>query len=122
MKKALVLLLTIILVCSLFSCGKGKENEKTKDPEEIIIEDVKSTVSSQITATIILKYDTVGSPTVTHYVDEISDNKYEVTGKVTVRDKYGDTYTGKYDAIVVYDPTSEDCSISSFNLGTLYKD
>lgn len=120
MKKFLSVLLMSVIMFSLVACGGTKEPEKS--PEELIIEDVKSAVSSKIIATIIWKYDTEGTPIITHYVDEISENKFEVTGKVTVRDKYGDTYTGKYDAIVEYDPAEEDSDIVSFNLGTLYKD
>ncbi len=121
MKKLLaVLLLMSVFMFSLVACG-GTEEAK-KSPEELIIEDVKSTVSARIITTIILNYDTEGTPIITHYVNEISENKFEVTGKVTVRDKYGDTYTGKYDAVVEYDPAEEDSYVVSFDLGTLYKD
>ena len=118
-KLFLVLLMSVIML-SLIACGGTKEPEKS--PEELIVEDVKNDVSSEIIATIIWKYETEGTPIITHYVDEISENKFDVTGKVTVRDKYGDTYTGKYDAVVEYDPAKEDSEIVSFDLGTLYKD
>ena len=118
MKKLLLVLLVTTLTFSLIACD-GKESSKSA--EELIIEDVKSTVRGEISSTIIWKYDTEGAPTITYYVDEISENKFEITGKVTVCDKYGDTYTGKYDAVVEYDPVEEDSDIVSFNLGTLYK-
>ena len=120
MKKILLMLLMSALVFTFVACDLNNEPEKS--PEELIIEDVESCVTAEIIATIIWQYDTEGSPLITHYVDEIGENKFEVTGKVTVRDKYGDTYTGKYDAIVEYDPISEDSDIVSFNLGTLYRD
>ena len=50
-------------------------------------------------------------PTITTYVEKISENTYEVTGKVTIKDKYGDSYTGKYDAEVEYNPSTEKCSV-----------
>ena len=53
-------------------------------------------------------------------VDEISENNFEVTGKVTVRDKYGDTYTGNYDAVVEYNPTTNECEVDC-DIGILYK-
>ena len=46
---------------------------------------------------------------------------FEVTGKVTVKDKYGDSYTGKYDAVVEYDPATDDCD-ANCDIDKLYKD
>ena len=48
------------------------------------------------------------------------ENEYEVTGKVTVQDKYGDSYTGNYDATVEYNPTTDKCDVDC-NIGDLYK-
>ena len=121
MKKILVFLLVVVLAFSLVACGSSGNETQEESGEEAIIKDVKDTVSARIVAKIVVSYDTVGSPTITHYVDEIDENEYEVTGKVTVRDKYGDTYTGKYDAIVIYDPVEKDSRIDSFELGSLYK-
>ena len=75
----------------------------------------------RIMVEIALSYDTTGVPTITTFVDEIGENTYEVTGKVTVKDKYGDSYTGKYDAEVEYNPATDNCDVD-LELGDLYKD
>ena len=82
---------------------------------------LESAVKSRIMVEITLTYETTGVPSITTYVKEIGDNLYEVTGKVSVKDKYGDSYTGKYDAEVEYDPATEDCDVD-LDLGKLYKD
>lgn len=119
MKKILALILAIITCLSLCACtGGGNSN----DAKSSSVEDkVKESVKYQIMAEVALKYDTTGAPSCTYFVDEIGENKFEVTGKVTVRDKYGDSYTGKYDAEVIYDPADDDCDVS-LEMGTLYKD
>lgn len=115
MKKILAILMALVMCVSLSACGSSKE------PEETVDEKVISAVKSDITAEIILFYDTVGVPSITCFVDEISENEFEVTGKVTVKDKYGDTYTGKYDAVVEYDPSTDECDVDC-ELYKLYKD
>ena len=115
MKKILLVLLTLVFVFSLVAC------DDTGEKTDSVSDEVKSAVRGRIIATVALQYDTTGSPNITFFVDEIGDNIYEVTGKVTVRDKYGDSYTGKYDAEVEYNPEDDDCNVTSFDLGTLYK-
>lgn len=116
MKRVFSLLLVIALCFGLCACGGGSK-ESEKSPSEA----VTSAVKSRIMVEIALGYDTVGVPSITTYVDEVSSNLYEVTGKVTVKDKYGDSYTGKYDAEVEYDPATGDCDVD-LELGKLYKD
>lgn len=115
MKKILLVCLSLALVFSLAACGGQGE---AGDP---VSEKVKNEVGRRIRVAITIDYDTVGSPTITYFLDEISTSVYEVTGKVTVKDKYGDTYTGKYDAIVEYDAEEDDCWVRSFDLGDLYR-
>ena len=116
MKKVLAIILAMILCFSLCACNGGNEEDT-----ESIEDKVKSAVKSDIMATIKLQYDTTGLPNITCYVDKISENKFEVTGKVTVKDKYGDSYTGKYDADVEYKPERDYCDVD-LDIGSLYKD
>lgn len=118
MKRILVLLLAVLMCVGLCACDEssGYQDEELS-PEEA----VEKAVRNQITAKIILSYETEGVPTITSYVNEAGENVYEVTGKVTVKDKYGDFYTGKYDAEVEYDPEIGNCDVD-LELGTLYKD
>lgn len=116
MKRTLALILVLVLCLSLCACGsKGKNSEKS------ISDRAADAVSSQIKVYISLAYDINGVPQVTTYVDEISTNNFEVTGKVTIRDQYGDTYTGKYDATAVYDPETDQFDVD-YDVGKLYKD
>ena len=115
MKKVFSIILAMVLCLSLCACSGG--NVDTKSVED----KVKLAVESQIMAKITLQYDTTGIPSITYYIDKISENKFEVTGKVTVKDKYGDSFTGKYDAVVEYDPATDKCD-ADCDIGKLYKD
>lgn len=114
MKRLLALLLALICCLSLCACGAEEE-------EESVVDKVRSAVRSHIMVEITLFYDTTGVPNITMFVDENSDGSYEVTGKVTVKDKYGDSYTGKYDAEVTYNKSTDKCDVD-LDLGDLYKD
>ena len=115
MKKIFLIILTLIMCFSIIACeGDKKETESIEDK-------VRSAVESRIIVNISLTYDTVGVPNCTYYIDKVDDNNFKVTGKVTVKDKYGDTYTGKYDAEVTYNPTTDDCAVI-LDLDKLYKD
>lgn len=115
MKKLLAFLLALACCLSLCACGGAEEEE------ESVRDKVISAVRARIMVEITLTYDTVGVPTITTYVDENSDGTFEVTGKVTVKDKYGDSYTGKYDAEVTYNESTDKCNVD-LDLGSLYKD
>ena len=116
MKRILALLMVFVLCLGLCACGE--KPEPTESEEDI----VASKVRSRITTEIALSYDTVGVPNITTYVTKQSNGDYIVTGKVTVKDKYGDTYTGKYDATVEVTPGSNSNSYHvDLELGKLYK-
>ena len=74
-------------------------------------------VTSYAKAKVTFDYEIVGEPVITAYVSRVGVTTYEVTGKVTVQDKYGDSYTGKYEAKV----NTEDWEVE-LDLGELYKD
>ncbi len=116
MKKVISLLLVLVLCLGLCACGGGN-SESEESPEDSVI----SAVRARIMAEIALGYETTGVPTITTFVSEIDETTYEVTGKVSVKDKYGDSYTGKYDAEVDYNPETGNCNVD-LSLGDLYKD
>lgn len=114
MKRVIALLLVLVLCVGLCACSNSGTTKNSKEDK------VVSSVKSRIMVEVKLNYDTTGAPTITTNVKKISENTYEVTGKVTVKDKYGDSYTGKYDAEVEYNPSTETCSVD-LNLGKLYR-
>lgn len=118
MKKLLVLLLVCALTLGLCACAPKINVPSVKTAEDL----VEDAVYSKIMLEILFDYDDVSVNRVTYYIDEINDSKYELTGKITVRDKYGDTYTGKYDCIVSYNSKEDKYEVKELDIGTLYKD
>ena len=116
MKKALSLILALVMCLSLCACGIGKDKK-----EKSMSERAADAVRAQINVYITLHYDTNGVPQVTTYVNETSMYQFEVSGKVTIRDKYGDTFTGKYDATAIYNPLTDEFDVD-YEVGKLYKD
>ena len=117
MKKILAILMVLVLCVSLFACnGNNSEDDVTR---KIEIE-----VKNRAALEVKYNYQDVKTQTVTCFIEEPNEESiyYAVSGKVTVVDKYGDTYTGKYDAEVSYDEAEDSASIISFKLDNLYKD
>lgn len=115
MKKVISLIMVLALCLGLCACG-GNSSKGKQTPKEKAV----STLESYIGVQIALRYDTVGPTHITTYVEELGDNAFGISGKVTVQDKYGDSYTGTYDAEVVYNPETDKCDVD-LELGTLYK-
>ncbi len=68
-------------------------------------------------------YEITGLPHVTTpTVEEVSEDHWEVSGKITVTDKYGDSYTCTYDAVVEYDSSADDANVVDFEHTTPRKD
>ncbi len=114
MKKFIAFLLVVVLSFSLVACGNSGGSEET------VYDKIEDSVSASINVRIMLSYDTQGVPNITYYIKEINENTYTVSGKVTVKDKYGDSYTGNYDATATYNSAEDDFDID-LDLGTLYK-
>lgn len=114
MKKIIALLMIAVMGLSLVACGSSESSTETI--EDKIVEGVKG----EIMYTIAFTHETQGVPHITYYVDKINNKKYSVSGKVTVKDKYGDSYTGKYDATAKYDATLDDVVVD-LDLRKLYK-
>lgn len=117
MKKTIALLLTLALCFSLCACGVGNSVAEEKS----LSDRAASAVKGQLMVYVSLTYETNGVPSITTYVKEIGTNEYQVTGKVTIRDNYGDTYTGKYDAVATYDVDTDDFDVD-YDVGDLYRD
>lgn len=105
MKKLFAVILAMVLCFSLCACGgDGGSTESVEDK-------IREAVKAQINEEVMSQQDIKGDPSITTYLDQVDEYKYEVTGKVTVLDKNGDTYTADYDAVAEYDPATDDCDV-----------
>ena len=118
MKRTLTSIIAIMLALvtgiSLAACGGKSSESSSTDPEKI----VKQAAEVRLAAEILTSYEIQGAPTYNSYVNKTGDNTYEVTGKATVRDKFGDSYTGKYTVEVKYDPETQKAEVTSVDLET----
>lgn len=112
--KIITLLLAVVFCFSVFGCS----NSSSENKNSIIISEVKSVVSAKV----YLEYGK--SPTVTCYIKLTNSSsqreEYFVKGEVTVYDM-GDKYVGEYTATAYYYLEDGDVSVSSTNIGKLYK-
>ena len=113
MKKLLAFILAMVLCFSLCACGGNKDTESIEDR-------VKQSVKNRLNFMVSLDDKWKAVNNVTCIINKKSENTFEVTGKISIRDKYGDLYTGKYDASVEYD-ASTDTFKTNCNIGTLTK-
>ncbi len=113
MKRVFALVLAVLMMVSLCACGGGSSSSETAESSER--DKVTSAVRGRAVAAMLVEYETSGSPQVTMAsVREKSNHEWEVSGKITVKDKYGDTYTCNYDAKVKYDPELDKANVTDF--------
>ena len=116
MKRIICLFFVIAMIFTLCACGGETEEEKS------VLDKVADASDWYISFHISMSYGdaVIGAPTFTHYVADFGDNNYLVTGKVTVRDRYGDECWAKYEASVRYNPDTDKCSVTDYEVGTFY--
>ena len=119
MKKLFAILLALVLCFSLCACGG--DSGSTETVEETVEDKVEDEVQAYVSSRVLLEYDIFGPPNITCYVAKETENEFKVTGKVTVKDEYGDSYTGNYDTYVEYDPETDTCNVTECYIDTLYK-
>lgn len=128
MKKLLILLLSICMIGSIgtFASCKGSTETSSSSSVETVetIEDkVRSSARIEVRVDVYLKYGYFPTVNITNVSESYTENnKYYVSGKYTVKDNYGDAYTGKFDVTVVYDPETEQCDATETEIQTAYKD
>ena len=112
MKRVFALLMVVLMMVSLCACGdSGSETTVSSERDK-----VTSAVRGRAVAAMLVGYETSGSPQVTMAtVKETGNHKWQVSGKITVNDKYGDTYTCTYDAKVEYDPDLDKANVTEFD-------
>lgn len=115
MKKLIALVLVAAFLISLCACGSSSGSERS------LSDRAASQVASTVKVYCKLSYNITGVPQVTTYVQDMGGGEFRVTGKVTIRDEYGDSYTGKYDATATYNESSDSFDID-YDVDSLYKD
>lgn len=117
MKNISRIIATFLIIVTIAGLGVGCSSSKEDEPS------LSSRVADQVEYRIQFEMKmqgAVGLPQVTTYVRETGNNTFIVTGKVTIRDQYGDTYTGNYDATAKYNPETGNISVDT-DIGSLYK-
>ncbi len=114
MKKVMAIILASVLAFSLCACGNSG-GSKVKTEEDVIKNAV--THRANAAATVRLDNEYSGIPTTTiSYSRETSNNSWEVSGKVSIKDKYGNPLTYLFDATVLFLPETNDAQIIKFEL------
>ena len=125
MKKAIAFVLALIMIMSLVACGNfGKshqENEEVAETAENLKDRARKSAERYVAIYAGLSYSVSGVP-YAHVatINEISENKWKVYGKVNLKDKYGDAYSGNFDGYVTYDPESDSFD-NDIDIGTRQK-
>ena len=121
MKKFFLILISAVLCISFVACGNTDDSNDIRESiRQAIWIKANSALQFNFQGTK-LEGSYVDSQNITCYINQTDDLTYEVSGKVTVRDRYGDTYTGNYDAVVYFD-TDGDVDVASFDLPEFEKD
>lgn len=92
---SILCIIMIILIILFF--GGGKESL------ESIEDKVKNKAKYQAQAYTMLSYDTSNTSAIVTTIRKNDANEYEVYGKITARDKYGDSFSGTFDGVCTYE-------------------
>ena len=111
---AVIVLLAIVIICIICFSGSSEPEETTEDK-------LRRHVNAQVLAYVMIRYDTTyTTPNITTLRGD-SESGWEVYGKVTTRDKFGDNYTGTFEGTCIEDKENDDFSCD-LDYSTMYKD
>ena len=122
MKKLLILLLSICMIGSIGTFVSCKDSTEASSSVETVGDKGRSKARSEVTFGVYAKYGYFPTVNITNVSESYTENKYYVSGKYTVRDNYGDKYTGKFDLTIVYDPETDTCKVTEKEIQSAYKD
>lgn len=119
----LLALVMIISCCFIFaSCDDSDKKSSKKESSSSVEDDAKEAVKYEIKAELAVKSTSGDKYTFKSCtfstVKEKKNGIYEMSGKVTVKDAYGDTLTATFDAEVEHeggDDFDVDLDLGSFN-------
>ena len=117
MKKILLAIGTLAVLCTaLCACG-GEGAAKEPTLEDMLTKEMEGEVLS----TVWNRYGFLQTDITTTTVKKVDEYEYQMWGKVTVTDEYGDRYSGKFNGTVFYYPALDEISVSSCEVETLRK-
>lgn len=100
MKKALAVLLILLMALGLWACVSTDAEETV--PAKSLADRAVAEVKEELNVYIYIKYNALVQPEITTQVEDLGDGKYRVTGIASYRDEHGITYSGAYDAVATY--------------------
>lgn len=123
-----VIALVVLMVIAVSAMPESDENyaeqhwnSLTAMSEEEKEEEFRKVVPSGVSFEIIRNYSDAKFQNCTISTVKVDGDTYTAYGKVTVKDNYGDTFTGKFTAVYELDANTQEFDKVSVELDTLYK-
>lgn len=110
MKKALSLILALVMCLSLCACG-SEDTTDEKTPKEAVSDRAQSSVELTLTARDLK----VARAKITS-IEEVSENEFEFSGTYTAKDENYGEVSGKFEGSGVYDPETKDVDIVDIDI------
>lgn len=103
MKKRILAAFMAAVMCALLCACGAEESTGSTVKETSLEEKAVSSVESKVCSKLSEKYDTSGGVLCrTAAVTEVSETRFEVSGKVFIKDKYGNVTSTIYDGTVFF--------------------
>ena len=106
MKKALPLILALVLCLTLCACG-SKDTSSKMTPKETVIDAAKWDVQFSLTASGCKGLPSVQITT----IEEVGDNEFEFYGTYSAKNEYSQTVKGTFEGTGTYNPETEKASV-----------
>ena len=106
MKKALPLILALVLCLTLCACG-SKDTSSKMAPKETVIDAAKWDVQFSLTASGCKGLPSVQITT----IEEVGDNEFEFYGTYSAKNEYSQTVKGTFEGTGTYNPETEKASV-----------
>lgn len=106
MKKAVSLILILVLCLSLCACG-GKDTPDKMTPKEAVVDAAEWDVQFTLTAS-----GCKGLPSVQiTSIEEVGENEFEFYGTYSAKNEFSETVNGKFTGTGTYNPETEKASV-----------
>ena len=120
MKKIIAIILAVIMCISMVACAAVSKEPESNEPS--LSDKIHTAVMARANMYCKVMYEDVRNVTIDIGSSaEAEDGTYTVKGYARIIDNYGDTYKGKFEAVVEVDDSGS-VSCSKFNLDTPTKE